>query len=229
MTMKATGGTRGQIETIATGIFATAAIAIALTVMIEQYWSGDSLDQVGWEMEPEYAALAIARGQVIGRVDSPFQIAKFSDVQCPYCAAYVPVLDSVLDHYAGAVSIRYRHFPIVTIHEHARAGAIASECAGAQGRFEPFYREVTRNQDLVGSTLWTTFATRAGVPDTVAFSRCMVGDGAAEIVESDMDVGEQIGVSATPFIVLGNLAVVGVRPASELIAMIDEYVLDGGR
>ena len=168
-------------------------------------------------------ASALSGGHLIGDGGSPVQIVEFADVECPFCGQYVAVLDSLIEHFDGAVSLRYRHFPITTQHPHAMAGAVAMECAAGQGRFEPFYREVFGKQEEIGTEPWTAFAASAGIADLGAFTRCIDGSQVARVVNADIRAARELGVSATPFVIIGSKALIGIRPLGELIRYTELY------
>ncbi len=182
-----------------------------------------------WEISDEDLAAALSRGNVIGAKDAEVQVVEFSDVECPFCAGYVPVLDSLVDRFDGRVSILYRHFPIETVHDHAMAGAVALECAADRGRFEPFYREVFGGQEDIGLRSWTEYAAGAGVADTLAFASCMTSGEMENRVNTDISAARQIGVSATPFVVIGNTGLIGLRPLEELVDHVERYLEDRRR
>ena len=179
-----------------------------------------------WEVSDEDLAAALSRGNVIGAEDAEVRVVEFSDVECPFCASYVPILDSLVDRFGGRVSILYRHFPIETVHQHAMAGAVALECAAIQGHFESFYREVFGRQDEIGSRSWTEYAAGAGMADTLGFRSCMTSGDMENRIDADIEAGRQIGVSATPFVVIGNTALIGVRPLGELVEHAERYLDD---
>ena len=211
-----------SLEALTSFVLIAGAIGITTIVFVTRFSQPEVTPLSTWRMDPEDAMVALERGLHVGDSAASLEIVKFTDVQCPYCATYVSVLDSLVAHFAGAVSIRYRHFPISTLHPHAKQGAIATECASMQGRFKAFYEEVMGNQGDVGIESWTGFAVRASVPDTVAFVKCMSRDSVAALVESDVTAGHRIGVSVTPFLVIGRTAVPGVRSIDELIEYVGE-------
>jgi Thioredoxin len=65
-------------------------------------------------------------------------VIEFGDFECPFCARFAHVLDTVAARVPGGVRVYFRHYPL-QMHAYAHAAAIASECAAEQGRFEDFY------------------------------------------------------------------------------------------
>lgn len=100
------------------------------------------------------AALSGARGDLAdkiqitsqdhmrGNASAPVTIVEFSDLQCPYCAAFHPTLQRILQEYGDKVSWVYRHYPIDSIHSKARPGAEAAECVFEQKKDDGFWKFV---------------------------------------------------------------------------------------
>lgn len=163
--------------------------------------------------EPSRRPVAVANwdeimgaGNRIGGVDAPVTIVEFSDFQCPYCAQFaLDVLRPARRGRPGDVALIYRHWPL-SIHSHAFDAAIASECAAAQGRFEPFHDALFAGQDSIGLLPFEHFAADAGVPDIAAFKACRADGAIARRVERDRDLARAIGARGTPtFVVNGYL------------------------
>lgn len=79
---------------------------------------------------------------VRGNASAPVTIVEFSDLQCPYCAAFHPTLQRILQEYGDKVSWVYRHYPIDSIHSKARPGAEAAECVWEQKGDDGFWKFV---------------------------------------------------------------------------------------
>src|SRR5438105_9220837 len=93
-------------------------------------------------------ALAATRGEVrpanaLGSANAPVTIEFFSDLQCPQCARYEPIVKNLKNEFGDKVRMVLRHFPLKA-HENAMLAASAAEAAANQKRFwqmaEGFYR-----------------------------------------------------------------------------------------
>ena len=71
---------------------------------------------------------------VRGSASSTVTLTEYGDFQCPACGAYEPLVQSVEAAYGTRVRFIFRHFPLQQ-HPNARPAAMASEAAGAQGKF----------------------------------------------------------------------------------------------
>ena len=72
---------------------------------------------------------------VRGPANAPVLVEEYSDFQCPTCGRMHPVVRQLLAKYPQQVRLAFRHFPLATIHRHARESARAAEAAGEQGKF----------------------------------------------------------------------------------------------
>ncbi|HET9426535.1 MAG TPA: thioredoxin domain-containing protein [Gemmatimonadaceae bacterium] len=142
----------------------------------------------------------------MGRADARVTIVEVSDFQCPFCARFaLTALPAIRRRYPDDVAVVYRHWPL-SIHPFAFDAAVASECAAAQGRFEPFHDALFRDQDSIGTRPFERFAVDAGVTDTAAFRLCRTSPQAAARVESDRRAALALGAGGTPsFVVNGYL------------------------
>lgn len=155
-------------------------------------------------------------GQRMGSAGAPVQIVEFSDFQCPYCATFAETLRKVRAKYPDRVAVLYRHYPIQEIHPHARTAALAAECAGQQGRFEPYHDRLFAQQDSIGSKAWERFAREAGVGDVEAFTRCVRDERLLANVDRDAKLADAAGVRLTPTIVIDGTLIPGALSEAEL-------------
>lgn len=134
-------------------------------------------------------------------------IVEFSDFQCPACKASLPAVKQVLALYPDNVQLVYRHFPLDSIHPNARLAAVASEAVSSldSAKFWPFHDRLFAEQQT-----WSEIADRGELTDTFAtyavelgldkdqFLERMEDTSLAELVNSDVASGTQLGVNATP-------------------------------
>lgn len=172
---------------------------------------------------PEWRSFA-AVGQRMGPQGAPVTITEFSDFQCPFCRVLAERLKDVRGRYPGQVAVVYRHFPLPS-HDYAVAAARASECAGAQGRFEAFHDALYAAQADIGKRPWTSFAAEAQVPDTAAFARCAAQKGRLPVVDRDMEAGRKLKVAGTPTLLINGMRLQGAVPADTLDAFIQRALM----
>ena len=83
---------------------------------------------------------------VYGNPDAKYTVVEFADFECPYCGMVAPELKKIVDENPD-VKLLFKHYPLSNVcnlnvaregHANACAAAIASDCAGKQGKFWEF-------------------------------------------------------------------------------------------
>ena len=202
----------------ATTLLVACAVLVTAAVVRREFFP-PAAAAAGPSLEPrrvaDGAALA-AEGRVMGDARAPVRVVEFSDFQCPYCAEFARTLRAVRDRHPGVVSIVYRHLPLDAIHPHARAAALAAECAGEQGRFEALHDALFAGQAGIGTRPWEAFAREAAVPDSAAFTRCMAEGRLLARVDRDAAAARAAGMDVTPTLVIGDTLRPGVMDEAAL-------------
>src|SRR5438045_4363634 len=80
---------------------------------------------------PAAATEEIRPANAIGPANAPVTIEFFSDMQCPQCARYEPMVKSVRAEFGDKARMVIRHFPL-RAHEHSDLAACAAEAAANQ-------------------------------------------------------------------------------------------------
>lgn len=84
---------------------------------------------------------------VRGNRNADVVVIEYSDLQCPACRVYYPLLKELEASYGDRVAFVYRHFPLKQIHLHAEMAAYAAEAAGQQGKFWEMHDQLFEHQD----------------------------------------------------------------------------------
>lgn len=162
-----------------------------------------------------------AVGHTRGSSSAPIQVVVFADYQCPGCAALHQLLAVAADSLSQQLQIVTRHFPLAG-HVFARAAANAAECAAGQGAFAAFEDAAYQHQDSLGLAPWQTFATRAGVPDTVAFNRCVSVEQYLAVVERDRSAAQSLKFAGTPVYIVNGQPYFGAPPLRDLMMQLKD-------
>jgi protein-disulfide isomerase len=205
------------LSNLATGVLVVCAVAITALLVRREFFSAPPPRAAVTELRQltDWAPLA-EEGTRMGPADAPVQIVEFSDFQCPFCAVVQETLATVRARHPERVAVVYRHFPLDAIHPHARTAGAAAECAGEQGRFEPYHDLLFARQDSIGRTPWDRFAEEAGVPDLDAFRRCVDEGRHAERVDRDARVAAELELEATPTLIVNGAIFTGAPSEAEL-------------
>lgn len=83
---------------------------------------------------------------VKGNEAATVTLTEYSDFQCPACAAFYPVVKTLVEQYGDQIKFEYKHFPLISIHPYAVPAAKAAEAAGQQGKFYEMHDMLFENQ-----------------------------------------------------------------------------------
>lgn len=158
----------------------------------------------------------VAAGGTLLGADAPVRVVVFSDFQCRYCARAAGELRALRDASGGRIALTFRHLPLDAIHPHARAAALASECAAEQGRFEAFHDQLFAHQQEIGVRSWADLARAAGVPDLPAYDRCVAEERHRGRVAADVELAEKLGLTGTPAFMVNGRLVSGTGKTAQL-------------
>jgi len=167
---------------------------------------------------------------VVGRADAPVTIIEFSDLQCPYCASHaLNVFPEIKRDYIDTGKVRYvaRDFPLA-MHPFALPAAVATRCAGEQGKFWEYRHALFDRQNEIATAPYDALAAELEL-DVPRFATCRK-DGAQEAaVRKDMALAGSNKVTSTPTFLLGRVVngklegqgFAGAKPYEEFAARID--------
>ncbi len=157
-----------------------------------------------------------SEGNVIGPESAPVRIVEFSSFQCTFCADIHPHLAELRARHAGNVAVVYRHLVIESLQPQAFHAALASECAGAQGRFEAYHDVLFEHQAVLDERTWERFAELADVADVNELRRCMAQQQFRDRVERDVNAAKQIGIRGTPTMIVAGRVFAGMSSIPQL-------------
>ncbi len=154
----------------------------------------------------------------LGPADSKVTVVEFSDFQCPACRVAEPPMRALLKLYDGKVKLVFKHFPLERMHQYARPGAIAAECAGKQGKFWEYHHELYDHQDDwtgdKSEELFSAYAKKLKLDDA-AWRACRKDPAVDAAVSADYADGLNAWVSSTPTFFINGKRFVGALQLSE--------------
>lgn len=164
--------------------------------------------RMGWRPPADTTpkTIPIGTSYAIGPEKAALTIVEFSDLQCPYCSQFAPILDSLAHAYPNDVRVVYKNFPL-SFHPQSRPAAAAAIAAGKQGKFFEFrYKVAPHFRDLKDS-VYLAVAKEIGL-NMEQFKKDMpLTAEVTAILDADTELGRRIGVEGTPTIfVNGKLA-----------------------
>ena len=147
-----------------------------------------------------------------GNPDAPIKVVKYSDYQCPACAAYVRNLSAVIEQEyieTGLVQFIYHEFPLAQ-HSNAIPAGVAARCAGVQGNYWGmhnilFARQSEWSPAASAGGIFSRYAGELGL-NTEAFGACMTDEAVIGAVAAAGQAATAGQVPATPtFMVNGQM------------------------
>jgi protein-disulfide isomerase len=203
------------ISSAVNGVLAVCAVIVTALVVRREFFAPQPAASVPYTRVSAWRAFGEG-GHRMGPEHAPVRIVVFSDFQCAACRVLAAHLKTIRAEDAG-VEVVYRHAPLDR-HREAIPAARASDCAGAQGRFEAYHDALFAAQDSIGTTRWDAFARRAAVPDLAAFNRCISTSAADAPLARDTLAAQKLNVTGTPTYLLNDLRFAGAPPLDSLRA-----------
>jgi protein-disulfide isomerase len=141
---------------------------------------------------------------VLGSADAKVVMIEYSDIDCPFCRKFHPVMEQIVAEYDGDVAWIYRHFPLEGLHPDAFTKAKATECVAQALGNDAFwkYMNVLITNEVAVSML-DDEAVKIGMT-AGAFNTCMDGTASDEAIQADIQSGISIGTTGTPNTILIN-------------------------
>jgi protein-disulfide isomerase len=167
-----------------------------------------------------------------GSPDAPLQLVEYGDFMCPHCRTFATTIDALSADYieTGKLQVIYRNYAFLAT-ESVQA-ARAAECALDQGagKFWQYHDLLFANQ-ATGRSAFTRsrligYAEQISL-DTATFRTCINSNAKAGEVQSDMEAGNQAGVSSTPTWFLNGQIESGALPESEVRQLFEAMLSPG--
>jgi len=149
----------------------------------------------------------VRSANALGPANAPVTIEFFSDLQCPQCARYEPIVKSLKDEYGDKVRMVLRHFPLST-HEHALPAAWAAEAAANQGKFWEMVEALYKNQWIWAKApapraAFLDLAKQLGL-DLDTFQKDMDNQDVRDRIGLDQAHAQSVGVRTAPSVVING-------------------------
>jgi protein-disulfide isomerase len=153
-----------------------------------------------------------------GNSKAPIIMVEYSDFQCPACKIAEKPVKDILSLYGHDLRFVFKHFPLEHTHPLALAAALASECAGRQGKFWPFHGRLYEDQEGWSkspspSEAFRKYALELGL-DEASFKICLDDPSALTPIRSDLKEGSNRWVASTPTFFINGRRFVGSRQLS---------------
>ncbi len=150
-------------------------------------------------------------------------LIEYSDFECPFCSRHHPTMQQIVDEYGDDVAWVYRHFPLTSIHPNATPAAIASECAGEQGKFWPYADALVENYQNLNNATYERIADDIGL-NMNKFEDCMADNDYASKIAQQAQEGISAGATGTPATFINGQLISGAVPFESMKTAIDQIL-----
>ncbi len=176
--------------------------------------------QVAVRLDPPRVAVTVpATAPVDGPAGAPVSIVECNDYQCPFCHRAQSDVEQVLARYRGKVRLVHMDFPLDG-HPGAFPAARAARCAGEQGRFWEYHRNLMNVSGSLDQADLEGRAEKLGLRPA-DFGACLGSGRHDQEIRSAFEQGESLGVSGTPAYFVNGRMLSGARPLEDFSQVID--------
>jgi len=174
---------------------------------------------------PRVAMTVPADAPTLGPAGAPVTIVEYLDYQCPFCHRAQGVVDEVLSRYAGKVRFVHRDFLLGK--PRSLPAARAARCAGEQGKFWEYHRNLLVGSGDMSDEDLRSRATAMGL-DAGRFSACVASDRFDADIQRSTESGNALGIDATPTFFVNGRRLMGALPADQFAEVIDSELGKSG-
>ncbi len=170
---------------------------------------------------------ASAQGPTLSKVT----LTEYSDYQCPACAYFHPIVDSLKKTFGGQLKVNFRYYPLNS-HQYAALAARAAEAARQQGAFYAMHSMLFENQQQWASSAnpqaaFINYARKIGL-DVGQFKEDLNAAETQRAVMEEKKEGRQMGVNSTPtFFINGSKVNRNPPTFKDFKALIESYIQEG--
>jgi len=179
--------------------------------------------QVTVLLGPPRVQVGFDPARVRGNPKAKVMIVEFSDFQCPYCSQVEGTLKNILAKHPDDVALAFRDMPVTQIHPMAMGAAVASRCAGEQGKFWELHDLMFGDQGGLDRPGLLTKAQKLQL-DEKQFDTCLASEKYKAQIEQDSQEGMRAGVSGTPGFFINGIFLSGAQPEATFEKVIREQL-----
>ncbi len=165
-------------------------------------------------------AMTVDNAQAKGPKDAWITVVEVSDFQCPFCKRVGPTMTELEKKYGEDIRFVFKHNPL-GFHNRAMPAAMATECAGDQGKFWQMHDHVFENQRALEDTDLETYAKAVGL-DVAKWKECFTANKHKDNILAHQTEAGKLGARGTPAFFINGRFLSGAQPTQNFEALIDE-------
>jgi protein-disulfide isomerase len=162
----------------------------------------------------------ITDGPYLGHRNAPVVVIEFSDYMCPACRKTHQIVKRIKKKYRNHVQWIFKDFPLEQ-HEGAEKMAEAAYCANDQGKFWKYQDLLFSSENKPGPEEFKQYAQKIGL-DEKKFMQCIEHRKHKFKVEENVKIGREMGISATPTLIINGQMISGALSAEKFEDLIEE-------
>lgn len=155
---------------------------------------------------------------VLGNPQADLAMVEFFDYRCPYCKRVAADVDALVGE-DTKLRIVFKEFPILGP-ESVFAAKLAL-AAGQQGKYREMHTALMDHRGDFGELALMELAKGLGL-DVARLKSDLDGPAIAGMVQTNLDLGREMGVSGTPAFIIGRKVVPGAISRDEMKKLIAE-------
>src|SRR5215208_997697 len=151
----------------------------------------------------------------LGKEDAAITFIEFADYRCPFCHKFhEETFDKIVTNLINSGKVKYifKDFVVNDRDEYkgSMQSAVASHCAGEQGKYWEYLKEIYKNfkpepQHWVTLDSLVQFANNVQIQDIGKFKSCVESNKYQTQIQESGSLAKQLGITGTPsFVVMKN-------------------------
>ena len=171
------------------------------------------------KLEPPRVDIEAGDNPSMGPKGAPILIVEFTDYQCPFCGRVRSTISQLMDEYKDKIRYVLRDFPL-SFHQFAKKAHEAAHCAGDQGKYWEYNKELWAHQQALDVGKLKEYANVLKL-DAKKFGSCLDEGKYTKKVEENVEYGASVGAQGTPSFFINGIFINGARPVGDFKTVID--------
>lgn len=175
---------------------------------------------IGWQLNLDRTPtgsgslenLSLEDRQYLGSENASVTVIKWSDFQCHYCSQFDrQIFPQLKEEFIETGEIQYYHLHYPSLGQASQISAVASECVAQQNEsaFWEYKTDLFEHQQQIGEqgqqvSFYTDLASDYENINQTDLQSCISTSETESIIQEDAAMGNQVGVSGTPHIQVGD-------------------------
>lgn len=163
----------------------------------EQQQQGQQADQKAYLN----VAKVTSQDHIYGNKNAKVKVIAYTDLECPYCSKFHPIIKNVVDESNGGIALVVRYFPL-PFHSQAQEAAESAECVFSKGGDTAYWKFIDSTfaafeQSGGANVNLAAIATQSGADISSCDKKSY-----DQKIKDQADNGQASGLQGTPFAVV---------------------------